>query len=328
MGINWRNIFGLCAFILFLVACTMQDDRDICCYNIRLDYRYCQNGNMNALKSNISRLRHFLFDADSVLVEVAETEGNACNKFERILPAGDYTIVSFANLNGISRLDSFEIGYTKMDEMRLYVDNDDAAGYQSECERLFYTYRDFTVYRSGTARYIVDMSHAYNELTVNVKWKGGEVPPNKHYVMELTDVPGDYAFSVSNHICTKTSQNSGDLPQSTHNEIVYTIPGQCGRFVKYRKEARFRPNGNLQGIFVSYRYTNRNIPSFCLYGDDGPLMKQINLSKLFYAMGWELDRNVAQVFDITLTIDGDKVYATPTVVNDWEDGGVIGAGTK
>ena len=56
------SVAGLC---LLLCACSLEDDRDICCGNIRMEIRYVPYG-VEELATYIRSLRHFVFDAGAV----------------------------------------------------------------------------------------------------------------------------------------------------------------------------------------------------------------------------------------------------------------------
>ena len=305
-------------------SCQMMDERDLCCYNVQLNYRYYRAGK-NEMSSRVSSMKHFLFNSDSILQEVYDVSGDAVKKLEVIIPSGDYTMVSFANIGEPSFLNDFIVGQSKMNELELYIDNLNSDGYQDNSERLFFAYRNFSVAKSGIKYYIVDCTHAHNILTINVKWKNASPPSSSRYMMELTKVPGNYQFPVSRWVTIGSFKSEDNkIPESTSLLVVHSIPEPLERDVEHQTQARFKPNGNLEGTFITYRYTNQRIPTFCLYGDNGALMKEIDLTKFFQQMGWELTLNIEQEFDLTMTIDGDKVYVSSTNIADWEEGGTIG----
>ena len=312
--------------LYFLSSCQMMDERDLCCYNVQLNYRYYRSGK-NELSTRVQTMKHFLFNQDSILQEVYDVSGDAVKKLEVIIPSGDYTMVSFANVGDPSFLKEFIVGQSKMSELELYIDNLNNDGYQNNSERLFFAYRNFSVAKSGVKYYIVDCTHAHNILTVNVKWKNATPPASSRYQMELTKVPGNYQFPIQRWVTIGSFKADGTLPESTSSIVVHAIPEPLGKVVTHRTDGRFKPNGNLEGSFISYRYTNQMIPTYCLYGDNGALMKEIDLSVFFQTMGWELSLNIEQEFDLTMTIDGDKVWVSATNIADWEDGGTISGAT-
>ena len=319
----------ICSVFLFTFsACQMIDEKDLCCYNVQLNYRYYRKGK-NELSTRIQSFKHFLFNSDSVLVNVYDVSGQATSKLELIIPSGDYTIISFANIHTASRMQKFVIGQSRMDDLELFIDNLSSEGYQENSERLFFAHRRFRIEKSGIKYYIVDCTHAHNVLTINVKWKKQSPPASSRYIMELTKVPGNYQFPVERFVTIgslKTDNN--EIPESTNNRVVHAIPEPLGKTVEHRVNGKFKPNGSLEGAFITYRYTNQLIPTFCLYGDNGALMKEIDLTKFFQQMGWELTLNIEQEFDLTMTIDGDNVYVSSTDIADWEDGGTIGGSVR
>ena len=326
---RWWPIFliaGCQLSIINWLGCQMIDENDFCCYNVQLNYRYYHSGK-NELTSRITSMRHFLFNADSILQDVYDVSGDAVKKLELIIPSGDYTIISFANIHTASRLQEFVTGQSRMDELQLYIDNLNEDGYQNNSEKLFFAYRNFSVAKSGIKYYIVDCTHAHNILTVNVKWKDASPPVSSRYTMELTKVPGNYQFPVQRWITIGSFKSEDNkIPESNENTVVHAIPEPLSKTVTHHTEGKFKPNGNLEGTFITYRYTNQRIPTFCLFGDNEALMKEIDLSIFFQQMGWELSNNIEQEFDLTMTIDGDKVWVSGTNIVDWEDGGTIGGG--
>ncbi|MDD2438256.1 MAG: FimB/Mfa2 family fimbrial subunit [Massilibacteroides sp.] len=319
-------LFVLLSLAAVIPSCEMPDERDVCCYNVRIDYRYYSGGE-DVFKDHIHSVRHFLFDADSVLQEVTDVEGDEITYVERVLPAGKYTMLSFANIGTSSQLDSFRIGVTRREDLSLSMNNPDANGYQQNSERLFFALRDFEVKPSGIVHYLADFTHAHNILTVRVKMKNGSFGDSDLYYMELTNVPGSYRFFSDDKVVREVVTRAGEEVESSEDYVVYAIPELGNRRVAHRAKVYYKP-GALEGSFITYRYRNNAVPLFCLYSDEGPMMKEIDLSKFFATMGWELTLNITQEFDITITIDGERVYVSPTMINDWEDGGVIGATTK
>ena len=83
------SVAGLC---LLLCACSLEDDRDICCGNIRMEIRYVPYG-VEELATYIRSLRHFVFDAGGRFVrEIPSGEPIRMLRFS--LPDGDYTLQS------------------------------------------------------------------------------------------------------------------------------------------------------------------------------------------------------------------------------------------
>ena len=315
-------LFYLLSLLTLASSCQMLDERDLCCYNVQLIYRYHRLGK-DELSTRVQTMKHFLFNSDGVLQEVYNVSGTAVKRLELVIPSGDYTIISFANVEDPSFFKAFVVGQSKMSELELYIDNLNPEGYQDNSERLYFAYRNFRVAKSGVKYYMVDCTHAHNILTVNVRWKNQSPPPNNKYTMELTNVPGNYQFPIQHWVALGEVESDATLPESTTATVVHAIPQHLEQDVHHQVQARFKANGNLVGSFITYRYTDERIPSYCLYGDNGALMKVIDLAKFFRQVGWKLTLNLEQVFDITITIDGDKVYVSATNIADWEDGGTI-----
>ena len=86
------SVAGLC---LLLCACSLEDDRDICCGNIRMEIRYVPYG-VEELATYIRSLRHFVFDAGGRFVrEIPSGEPIRMLRFS--LPDGDYTLLTLGN---------------------------------------------------------------------------------------------------------------------------------------------------------------------------------------------------------------------------------------
>lgn len=85
------SVAGLC---LLLCACSLEDDRDICCGNIRMEIRYVPYG-VEELATYIRSLRHFVFDAGAVSCGDSLRRADPDVAFS--LPDGDYTLLTLGN---------------------------------------------------------------------------------------------------------------------------------------------------------------------------------------------------------------------------------------
>lgn len=81
---------------LSVVACDIEDERDICCKRILMEYRYTSEG-QDAFKENIHSMRHFLFDAAEQFVRELPAGKNLQQQSLDSLEAGNYTMVTIGN---------------------------------------------------------------------------------------------------------------------------------------------------------------------------------------------------------------------------------------
>lgn len=307
--------------VIAMGAC-VQEDNPVDCYNVNFQYRYYQPGDGDLLLQHIQKAQHFLF-RDGILQESFTHSGAALKKFGLTLYPGNYTLVTWGNLNGNTTLSSLVPGKTRIDEVLLSVTSDfpgDACGMS---DRLFFATKEFQVDKRTRQTHWVDYSHAHNVLNVTVRWRSrSPLEREKEYQMYLRDTYEKHSFTPSHNILLHADSNTRN--ESTEHQVVHTYPIHHGpTFI--RQGISLVPNASreLKACFISLRYHNDQIPFFGLYDGDTPLFKEMDLTKVFTTFGWELTNNIRQEFTILIEVDGDKIYVSSAMVGDWEDGGSI-----
>lgn len=133
---GWREVhrivFRLLAAALLLssAGCSIDDDRDVCCGNVVVEYRYLPYG-VDELPTYITSMRHFVFDGDGRYVcEVGDGSNSRRQRFT--LPDGDYTMVTLGNAGGSLKFDPEE---QTLGTLEAELATQTRAGLYANCER-------------------------------------------------------------------------------------------------------------------------------------------------------------------------------------------------
>lgn len=106
-GIGWWLFLPLLLLPLLYSSCSTIDERDECCEEVVLIYRYVPV-TKDEYKDHIGEIRHYLFDAKGVFVqELNQTSPHSQRIHLRSLPIGKYTVMSLANKS--SQFSHFQI---------------------------------------------------------------------------------------------------------------------------------------------------------------------------------------------------------------------------
>ena len=322
--------------ILLLVAiatnsCDLDAELPDCDYTARLEYWYVFTGTANELPDYVDTMDEYLFDASGILRQVEQLAGDSLLAHELVVPPGTYTLVSWGNLDGRSRIVPAIIGQTTLNEIRLEHNDIASESTLSPLERgqgvcqsypntepLYYATDILEVPRSGIVRKRVNTTHAHALLRVTAKWLR-DVPPNTDdFFFTLRGIPAAAGFDIATRVNTSITGLVGE-------EWIYPIPRMdettlCTQYTK----ASMRPNRTVTGDLMTYRYTDTTQLLFRIRAGDRPLIREVNLTEFFRAMSVPFTRNIRQEFSIIITIDGNDISVSFTGVSDWEDGGTIG----
>ncbi|WP_455637796.1 FimB/Mfa2 family fimbrial subunit [Parabacteroides sp.] len=314
-----------------LISCDIDAQLPDCDYNARLEYWYVYTGTDNELPDYVDSMNEYLFDADGILRQVKQLEGDSLLAHELVVPPGTYTLVSWGNLDGRSRIAPAIIGETKLDEIRLEHNNIATDSNLSPLERgqgvcqwlpntepLYYATDILEVPRSGIVRKRVNTTHAHALLHVTAKWVR-DVPANtKDFTFTLRGIPSAAGFDVAERVNTSIDNREGE-------GWIYAIPRMDETTLcDHRADASMRPNRTVTGDLLTYRYTDNTRLLFRIWAGERALIREVNLTEFFRAMSVPFTRNIRQEFSIVLTIDGDNITVSFAGVSDWEDGGTIG----
>lgn len=335
LTLAYWHIFHIGTLLFVAIAansCDIDAPLPDCDYNARLEYWYVFTGTDNEIPDYVDTMNEYLFDADGILRQIRLLEGDSLLAHELTVAPGTYTLVSWGNLDGRSRIVPAVIGETRLSEIRLEhsgiatesnlspLERGQGGGNcQPNTEPLYYATDILKVPRSGIVRKRVNTTHAHALLRVTAKWLSN-VPSNTgDFAFTLRGIPAAAGFDVAERV--NTSLIGYDLSNGT----VYNIPRMDEtRLCDHYTPATMRPNRTVTGDLMTYRYTDKTQLLFRIWAGDRPLIREVNLSEFFREMGIPFTRNIRQEFAITLQIDGDNISVLFTGVSDWEDGGTIG----
>ena len=325
------HLYTYILLIVILSACDIDTPLPDCDYNARLEYWYVFTGTDNEIPDYVDTMNEYLFDADGILRQVRLLEGDSLLAHELTVSPGTYTLVSWGNLDGRSRIAPAIIGQTRLSEIRLEHNDIATESILSPLERgqgvcqshpntepLYYATDILEVPRSGIVRKRVNTTHAHALLRVTAKWLR-DIPANtKDFAFTLRGIPAASGFDVAERVNTSVDNRTGE-------QWIYAIPRMDETTLcDHRTDASMRPNRTVTGDLITYRYTDNTRLLFRIWAGDRPLIREVNLTEFFRAMSIPFTRNIRQEFSIVITIDGDNISVSFAGVSDWEDGGTIG----
>lgn len=306
------------AMITALSACEFNWDERNYCYNIRLNYTLYRTGKVNELPDYVHTMHYLLFDGDGVLMLMSDTTGTAIAHKDLNLNPGEYTMVTWGNLDKSCYATPPVCGVTRLEELSL-----ENTGDGKNTEKLYFSSRAFTVTDAAPTIESIEMTHAHALLRITVKWEAFYPPIANDWSLRMRRVPACYGHRVG--------QQVEDYPQintrasGTGGRLIYTIPEvKEERLSDHVAPAYTHPRGYVYGELISFRHTNNTHQLISLWKGDEQQMKEIDLNRFFTTMNIDLDRNLRQEFDLTFTIKDSGVGVALTEVADWADGGDIG----
>lgn len=328
------NIFSC---FIFLTSCEIDDCTMECKYNVQINYRYTKQGTYsNGIHLGyIYKISEYIFDSQDVLYTVNSLPATTSydKKFvsEQDLPAGKYTVISWANIENISNTNEVEIGVTTKDEMMLFLDNpytEDGMKKYGNTERLYYSYRTFMVPESGICKVYSDMMHAHCIMSFTVKWKSDPPPNTGDFYILYKDIPSTYSFMPD----VIFKDGYWDMHDTRYDEYsvngkseIYHVPDVDSKknTVIHHTNVKMNIDKRIETRIITYRLKNTSHPLLSMYSGEKQIMKEVDLERFFKFMEIEFDKNFEQEFNILVEIDEDKVTLSLMNANDWEEGGII-----
>lgn len=308
-----------CLLAVLLASCSFGDEPALCPYNTRLEYWYAGNSSVNELPVYANRLQQYLFDSEGRLLQCDTLKGEMLTRWSGELEPGKYTVVVWANMqeSGKESVSVLPEGEDRLSDLTLSavkkeVTEGVTAGYRSNTGRLYYGTATFTVEPGLSASRRVYLSHAHAALKVTVVWRIDPPPPGGTYRMRLKYVPALYGFVKG----WESPLPSGDGE--------YTVPRiDINTMVNHETSAAMNYDGDVAGSFVSFRYSGSSHPTWSLWRDGEEIVRGIDLYKFFHdpKININLDENIAQEFDIVITIYEDKIIVSLAGTSDWYEGG-------
>lgn len=326
-----RALFYILVFMLssVLIGCETVDERELCCEEVVLIYRYVPTvSSGDRYRDNIRTMRHFLYDASGrYLREVPSHPRSPQRMVLRNLPFGDYTMLTVANASSKTLL---ELEVKSLSEARLFTANR-SLSLQSDTDDLFYNYRHFRS-EDRKREYYCDLSNVHCHLHVMVGWEGKPPYHDSDYRLEARRINSSYTLTPDpDMLCLNISQSrsGSQLPrESSYRDVVHHFPFGREDWVEHADGSLYY---NQRAFFeiVSLRYTDIDIPTIQLFHGDEALTDPLDLTKSFRAWLWYPDDHPEQIYRIKLIIkeNGDVLiypWSGMTDVLDWEDGGSFG----
>jgi hypothetical protein len=315
---------------------------EVCDYNVEIAYLYNRENttNENVLGEYIGSLTEYIFDGDGILYAMREVPEDECVgglTSQQWLPPGDYSLITWGNRTGINSVNDARVGVTHRRDMELLPDNPfaGAAAMQENGDRLYYTYRTFSVAEHGISHVKAFMVHSHLVLKFRIVWKrSAQAPDNtEDFYSELTELPSLYGFMPEFVFNGRNGLHhpAEDLYESQATLRYLYIPTvygktQTGRILNHRRDVALNDYREVNGELVAYRLRNDTDLTINLHSESrGEIMREVNLGDEFFrANGIELDRNLRQEFSILITIDGDNIEVSSLEIADWDEGQPIG----
>lgn len=291
--------------MLSAVGCSVGDDRDMCCGNVVVTYRYLPYG-VDELSTYIDTMRHYVFDGEGRYVgEVGDGCSNRCQQF--MLPDGDYTMVTLGNVRSDM---GFDVGGCTLESLELELLEQTRSGAYDNSDEIYWGFCPMHIEGRGEHRFEMRMNNIHSHLHVKVVWYN--MPSYVgDYRMELSGVPVGYSLT----------------PSRAYGVDDKYMPSGNGALGVHALSVPLRAQ-ELHGEFVTFRYDDDTIPTFRLWFGDEAITGEIDLGRAFGVWGWRPESTAVQEYRIQLTIySDDTVEVKPWVetdVEDWEDGGSFG----
>ena len=321
---------GIGLFLLF-TSCSTLDERDECCEEIRLIYRYIP-GLEDEYPDHIREIHHYLFDGEGLYVrELRQTSPHSQQVVLRSLAVGKYTVLTLANRSDrFSNFPKLVEGETRLSDLSLTALYDTYRE-PKDGDPLYWNIREVVSERFAHTTYYCDLSNIHCHLLVRVVW-GDIFPPGEgDYRLELDLLPETYDLHrpVRNGLYTWQGPGvdpalSGSSKERSYHEFP-TNRGASGRIV-----APVTLFGHeLRHTFRSLRYTEEQIPTLRIYYNGQLYRKELDLTRFFRDQGLKPDHDPVQDYKIVVQINKDNILIflrTGSRVVDWQDGGSISGG--
>lgn len=313
--------------LLIMPGCSTDDDRDLCCEEVVLTYRYIRQ-DRDEYKEFVREMRHFLFGENGLFIRELPSDPILPQRLSLTkLPQGRYTVVTVGNATeGSSLLSTLVAESTHLRDFKLSVVKQFGSEILDNGDELFWNVRSFVAERNKQYRHVCDLSNIHCHLYVKIRWNKRPPFSGNKYTMQLEGVPVRNTLDPEKTHTFRIIRPS-DVPgtESTEHRVVHTFSGLDS--IATHGIANDLYGITLYGEFVTLRYTNMHIPTFRLYYGNQSVSKPINLSNVFSRWGWRPDEHPEQIYRIDMEIfDNGTVVVNQwaqTSVKDWEDGGTV-----
>lgn len=311
---NFFTILLLAAMYSCFTSCDVEDERDVCCKRIVMEYHYMRDG-QDKFKDNIYSLRHFLFDGNERFLREIPS-GNDLQYLELdSLQAGNYILIAIGNAAEGTALNTPSVN-SRMQDFMLQVAGTDGRN----TDPLYYGMCRFTPKRESAnlvQRFVTQMSNVHCKLKVTVKWQNRPpiLTPEPIYRMILENCAENYELDAVNGY----SIGEKNFPYSPFWQQEHRI--DCAL-----------DSRQLKQTFISLRYTNENLPILhILCKENDEYVEQtppLDLKRAFQSWSYRPSTAERQNYKIVVTIYMDGHVGVKvemeTGIADWVDGGSFG----
>lgn len=314
--------------VLLMSGCNTLDERDICCEEVVIDFRYSR-GARDEFPKYIKGMHYYIFDEQGVLLRQAERgSGEELQHFRLTdVPSGKYTVVAVGNARSYTQLSGMEVGLSTLTQFHLLVNHmqSDISPFQGDSDPLYYGILHFKVLDSPIEqRFTCDMSNVHCLLMVTVRWKETQpVDRERPFELRLQGVPIGYHLSHSYPIELAVVGGS-DLLVHRFPLLWDTGASKLGNHMQRAPYLAGRVRAELRTL----RYYDDWVPTLSIWQGGREVMLPIRLEKVFKEFRWLVSGNVEQRYEIEVWLyDDGRVEVRPggkARVLDWVDGGVVG----
>ena len=293
--------------VLLLTSC-LPDDSDDCCYQVLLRYHETVYGE-DRFWSDIRQTRHLLYDARGRLV--GEYSADANNRQQVLVlnvEDGRYTMVTVANATDRTIFENTEdLSRLTIRQAAPVTRQTDDVQYGNGDE-LFFNRQSFEAGREPV-EIDCELSNIHCHLHVKVQWKGLPTQSGR-WTMRLYNVHTAYELATDGLTILDSNFPAYTAELASHQ----TDPSMF--------------NFELEGEFITFRWTDEDIPQLQIFCDEEPVTGRMELEKAFQEWKWHPDLTQIQDYWLELLIDNagevDMRSGGKASVVDWQDGGTIG----
>lgn len=285
-------------------GCAIDDDRDICCDNALMEFKYLPYG-VEELTTYIHSLRHYVFDSGGKFYGEILHDG-AAGRLRIDLPEGDYTMLTLGNADQDLVFDASD---HTLRTLEMELTHCTSSGQYLNADELYWGVCPMHIAQGTRNHFVTYMNNIHCHLHIKVMWYN--MPEDVgEYRMELSEVPVGYSLNPDN--CYQVDDKR--------------MPACNGHLATYVQTTPLKSQ-ELQTEFVTMRYTDETIPVFRLWFGDRAVTGSIDLSRAFKTWGWRPEATAVQEYRIQLMIySNGTVEVRPWIdadVEDWQNGGTF-----
>ncbi len=320
-----------------LFSCSIDYATEVCPHNVEIVYWYDEEMTSvrNILDGVAESLDEYIFDEQGGLyrhrrVPLDECEGGFLSR--NTLPPGRYSVITWANRSDINSVNEATVGVTHREDMRLkpYSPYDGTGVLQKNGDRLYYTYRTFTVPEVGVAYVRADMVHSHLVLKYRVRWKNKAPENTRDFYSDMHSISSEYQFMprffYENNTCYSHGCDLDPYLEHSYTSRHHIKTVDDNREHCHRIDVAMNGDKTIHGEYITYNLCNATPATISLWssgagtraGEPVMIMKEIDLSRWFSEKHIELDSNLRQEFFLDFLIDDNgNVTVSDATIGDW-----------